>query len=83
VLHTEEKHAEHIYRSNMKNLNEECKFSRIFSSCREIFWFRSEGHRIKRILSCTVVGGQLEKMSLLLGVCLRSTKNIERGSLVW
>lgn len=55
--HTEEKHDKYIYRSDLCsfkyeefNFLQECKFSCIFSSCGEIFWFRSKRDPDKRKL---------------------------------
>lgn len=57
LRHTEEKHDKYIYRSDLCsfkyeefNFFQECKFSCIFSSCGEIFWFRSKRDPEKRKL---------------------------------
>jgi Zn-finger nucleic acid-binding protein len=53
--HTEEKHDEYIYRSDLFrheefNFLQQCKISGIFSFCGEIFWLRSEHDPLKRML---------------------------------
>lgn len=55
LRHMEEKHGKYIYRSDLCsfkyeefNFLQECKFSCIFSSCGEIFWFRSKRDPEKR-----------------------------------
>ncbi|PSN45752.1 hypothetical protein C0J52_13792 [Blattella germanica] len=49
LRHMEEKHSKYIYRSDLCSFKyeefsflQECKFSCIFSSCGEIFWYRSK-----------------------------------------